>query len=75
MAFKDVPSNANTVAFCSMTSAPNQSVPTSITYAPVINAAPGMDEEMLANLVMVKLGTATDIRYKANGSSGMRVIK
>ena len=62
-------------ALSSMTSAPNQSVPTSITYAPVINAAPGMDEEMLANLVMVKLGTATDIRYKANGSSGMRVIK
>jgi hypothetical protein len=29
----------------------------------------------LANLVMVKLGTATNVRYKANGSSGMRVIK
>jgi hypothetical protein len=62
-------------ALGSITSTPNQSVPTSITYAPVINAAPGMDEEMLANLVMVKLGTATNIRYKANGSSGMRVIK
>jgi TP901 family phage tail tape measure protein len=62
-------------ALSSMTSTPNQSVPTSITYAPVINAAPGMDEEMLANLVMVKLGTATNVRYKANGSSGMRVIK
>ena len=62
-------------ALGSIASVPNQSVPTSITYAPVINAAPGMDENMLANLVMVKLGTATDIRYKANGSSGMRVIK
>ena len=59
----------------SMGSTQNSMVPTSITYAPVINAAPGMDEEMLANLVMVKLGTATNIRYKANGSSGMRVIK
>ena len=62
-------------ALGSIASTSNQSVPTSITYAPVINAAPGMDENMLANLVMVKLGTATDIRYKANGSSGMRVIK
>jgi hypothetical protein len=62
-------------ALGSIASVPSQSTPTSITYAPVINAAPGMDEEMLANLVMVKLGTATNIRYKANGSSGMRVIK
>jgi hypothetical protein len=62
-------------ALGSVVSVPSQSTPTSITYAPVINAAPGMDEEMLANLVMVKLGTATNIRYKANGSSGMRVIK
>jgi TP901 family phage tail tape measure protein len=62
-------------ALGSMTSTQMPSGPASITYAPVINAAPGMDEEMLANLVMVKLGTATDIRYKANGSSGMRVIR
>ena len=62
-------------ALGSMVSGSNTMTPTSITYAPVINAAPGMDEEMLANLVMVKLGTATNVRYKANGSSGMRVIK
>jgi hypothetical protein len=62
-------------ALGSMVSGSNTMTPTSITYAPVINAAPGMNEEMLANLVMVKLGTATNVRYKANGSSGMRVIK
>ena len=62
-------------ALGSMSSTQMPSGPTSITYAPVIHAAPGMDEEMLANLVMVKLGTATNIRYKANGSSGMRVIR
>jgi hypothetical protein len=62
-------------ALGSLNSTPNNMMPTSITYAPVINAAPGMDEEMLANLVMVKLGTATNVRYKANGSDGMRVIR
>jgi TP901 family phage tail tape measure protein len=61
-------------ALGSMGSTQNSMVPTSITYAPVINAAPGMDEEMLANLVMVKLGTATNVRYRANGSTGQRVI-
>jgi hypothetical protein len=52
----------------------NSIVPGSTINHMTIHASPGMDEQALANLVMVKLNNAASVRIKSNGSMGTRTI-